>query len=121
MNQIVQVTKTDQYRAVTVEGTQTGTPTNDKIYMFGINEVIRNAISNVIKFTDGYQYPYFATQSNRARQLPWWTRAGYRDYGVSSGYCVSANGGYIVGPETVIGDDPKHCNVFGFCIGKSAT
>ena len=121
LNQIIQVTKTNQYHGVTFEGIRTGTPTNDKIYMFGINEVIRNAISSVIKFTDGYQYPYFATQSNRARQLPWWTRAGYRDYGVSSGYCVSANGGYIVGPETVIGDDPKHCNVFGFCIGKSAT
>lgn len=119
-SQLKTIRKLNQYGRVFYDGPQNGTNTNDKIFLFSCAEV-GNWKFDGISFSDGYQYPYFETQANRARGYAWRLRTGYRDQGVSKGFYVPPNGNignyFDYGTETAVGDRKY---VFGFCIGKLA-
>lgn len=119
-SQLKTIRKLNQYGRVFSDGPQNGTNTNDKIFLFSCAEV-GNWKFDGISFSDGYQYPYFTTQSNRARGYGWRLRTGYRDQGVSKGFYVPSTGNignyfdYVIDSGT-----DNHKYVFGFCIGKLA-
>lgn len=89
------------------------TSTSDALFLFGAVEAGYTRWESDKPAFDGTLYPYFSTQSNRAKGDSWWTRCGYNGPSTQWNWVISADGN----SNNYINADGGNASIcFGFCM-----
>ena len=89
------------------------TSTSDALFLFGSVEAGYTRWESDRPAFDGTLYPYFSTQSNRAKGDNWWTRCGYNGPSTQWNWVIMPDGR----TNNYINADGSNASIcFGFCM-----